>query len=51
MVVIMENLSGIIAGSPMVWTTINSVQRLLSPGLIKDPWIVLLACYISILAA
>ena len=33
---IIENLSEITAGSPMVGTPINLVQRLISPGLIKD---------------
>ena len=39
MVVIIENLSGITAGSPMVGTPIILVQRPVSPGLIKDLWI------------
>ena len=39
MVVIIENLSEIPAGSPMVRTPINLVQRPISPGLIKDAWI------------
>ena len=39
MVVIIENLSAITAGSPMVRTPINLVQRPISSGLIKDLWI------------
>ncbi len=39
MVVIIENLSGITAGSPMVGTPIILVQTPVSPGLIKDLWI------------
>ena len=37
--VIIENLSEITAGSPMVRTPINLVQRPISPGPIKDLWI------------
>ena len=36
MVVIIENLSGITAGSPMVGTPIILVWRLINPGLIID---------------
>ena len=36
---IIENLSVITAGSPMVRAPINLVQRPISPGLIKDLWI------------
>ena len=36
---IIENLSGITAGSPMVGAPIILVQRPISPGLIKDLWI------------
>ena len=39
MVVIIENLRKITAGSPMVRTPINLVQRPISPCLIKDLWI------------
>ena len=39
MVVIIENLSGITAGSLMVGTPIISVRRPINPGLIKDLWI------------
>ena len=39
MVVIIENLSGITAGSPMVGTPIILVQRPINPGLIEDLWI------------
>ena len=39
MVVIIENLSRITAWSPMVVTPINLVQRPISPGLIKDLWV------------
>ena len=39
MVVIIENLSGITAGSPMVGTPIILVQRPINPGLIIDLWI------------
>ena len=40
MIVIIENLSRITAGSPMLGTPIILVQRPISPGLIKDLWIV-----------
>ena len=40
MIVIIENLSGITAGSPMLGTPIILVQRPISPGLVKDLWIV-----------
>ena len=36
---IIENLSGITAGSPMVGTPIILVRRPINPGLIIDPWI------------
>ena len=36
---IIENLSGITAGSPMVGTPIILVQRPINPGLIIDLWI------------
>ena len=36
---IIDTLSEITAGSPMVWTPINLVQRPITPGLIKDLWI------------
>ena len=36
---IIENLSGITAGSPMVGAPIILAQRPISPGLIKDLWI------------
>ena len=36
---IRENLSGITTG-PIVRTPINSVQRVISPGLIIDLWII-----------
>ena len=39
MVVIIENLSGITAGSPMVRTPIILVRRPINPGLIIDLWI------------
>ena len=39
MVVIIENLSGITAGSPMVGTQIILVRRTINPGLIKNLWI------------
>ena len=39
MVVIIENLSGITAGSPMVGTPIILVRRPINPGLIEDLWI------------
>ena len=39
MVVIIENLSGITAGSPMDGTPIIFIQRPISPGLIKYLWI------------
>ena len=39
MVVIIENLSGITAGSPMVGTAIILVRRPINPGLIIDLWI------------
>ena len=39
MVAIIKNLSEITAGSPMVGSPINLVQRPMSPGLIKDLWI------------
>ena len=38
-VLIIENLSRITAGSLMAGTSIISVQRPISPGLIKDLWI------------
>ena len=37
-VVIIENLSEIIAGSLMAGTPMNLVQTPISPGLIKDLW-------------
>ena len=40
MIVIIENLSRITAGSPMLGTPIILVQRPISPGLVKDLWIV-----------
>ena len=39
MVVIIENLSEITAGNPIVRTLINLVQRPIRPNLIKDLWI------------
>ena len=39
MVVIIDNLSEITAGSPMVGTPINLAQRPISPSLSKDLWI------------
>ena len=39
MVVIIENLSGITAGSSMVGIPIILFQRPINPGLIKDLWI------------
>ena len=39
---IIENISGIAAGSPMVGTPIILVRRPINPGLIKDLWIMLL---------
>ena len=38
MVVIIDNLSVITAGSPLAWTPINLIQNPMSPGLIKDLW-------------